>query len=82
MIESQGAGQGEPELMPLAVSSVRIVLWAQLCWVVALALIVAVPALHQGPRDWWPWVPVAGLVLGFLGIGYVRRGRGNASDAG
>jgi len=90
VIESQGAerasadpaGRDDAELQPLAVSSVRVVLWGQLGWVVALVLILAVPALHHGPRDWWPWVPVAGLVLGFLGIAYVRRGRGNASHAG
>jgi hypothetical protein len=40
-----------------------------------------VPALHEGERDWWPWVPVAGIVLGLAGFSYVRRGRGNAADA-
>ena len=82
MSESQPTpdGPGE-ELKPLAVSTARVVLWGQLGWVVALAVILAVPALHEGDRDWWPWVPVAGIVLGFIGFSYVRRGRGNAAGA-
>lgn len=75
-----GPDQGE-ELKPLAVSTARIVVWAQLGWVLALAVILAVPALHEGQRDWWPWVPVAGIVLGLIGFSYVRRGRGNAAGA-
>jgi hypothetical protein len=89
MSESQPTEVGPPgndpdrveELMPLAVSTTRIVLWGELGWVVALVLILAVPALHEGGRDWWPWVPVAGIVLGLLGLSYVRRGRGNAAGA-
>ena len=69
------------ELQPLAVPTARVVLWCQLGWVLALAVILAVPALHEGERDWWPWVPVAGIVLGFVGFTYVRRGRGNAAGA-
>jgi hypothetical protein len=77
---SSTPGQGE-ELKPLAVSTVRVVLWGELAWVVALAVLLAVPALHEGERDWWPWVPVAGIVLGLAGFSSVRRGRGNAADA-
>ena len=80
-----GPGDGHPEpgqeLKPLAVSSARVVLWGSLGWVLALAVILAVPSLHEGERDWWPWVPVAGIVLGLIGFTYVRRGRGNAADA-
>ncbi|KGN30622.1 hypothetical protein N802_06395 [Knoellia sinensis KCTC 19936] len=50
-------------------------------WGVALVLTLLVPALHEGDRSWWPWACVAGLVLGTVGLLYVRRGRGNASDA-
>ena len=90
MSESQPtAGQAagatpEPgdELKPLAVSTVRVILWGQLGWVLALAVFLAVPSLHEGERDWWPWVPVTGLVLGLIGYLYVRRGRGNAAGAG
>jgi hypothetical protein len=74
-------GAAVEELQPLAVSTPRVVLWGELAWVVALAVILAVPSLHEGERDWWPWVPVAGLVLGLIGFSYVRRGRGNAAGA-
>ncbi|MBC9822212.1 DUF2530 domain-containing protein [Terrabacter sp. MAHUQ-38] len=50
-------------------------------WVVALVITLAVPALHEGGRDWWPWACVAGVLLGGMGWAYVRRGRGNARDA-
>jgi hypothetical protein len=69
------------ELRPLPVSSARIVLWGNAVWAVALVVTLAVPELHEGERGWWPWTCVAGIVLGFLGYVYVRRGRGNASDA-
>ncbi|WP_457254690.1 DUF2530 domain-containing protein [Pedococcus sp. P5_B7] len=87
MSESQGRarpgteGEPEAELEPLAVSTARVVLWGELAWVVALAVILAVPSLHEGERDWWPWVPVAGIALGLIGFSYVRRGRGNAAGA-
>lgn len=70
------------ELKPLAVSTVRVIMWGQLGWVLALAVVLAVPSLHEDERDWWPWVPVTGLVLGLVGYLYVRRGRGNAAGAG
>jgi hypothetical protein len=70
---------GEPQ--PLQVSTARVVLWGIGAWAVALAVTLAVPALHTGSRDWWPWTCVAGIVLGFIGYSYVRRGRGNAADA-
>jgi len=50
-------------------------------WALALVVTLLVPALHTGPRHWWPWVCVAGIALGFVGWTYVRRGRGNAADA-
>ena len=69
----------EPE--PLPWRTTRVVLWGIGLWALALALTLAVPALHAGDRSWWPWSCVAGIVLGLLGYSYVRRGRGNASDA-
>ena len=41
---------------------------------------LVVPALHEGARDWWPWVCVS-AVGGGLALVYVRRGRGNAETA-
>jgi hypothetical protein len=71
---------GRP-IEPLAVPTVRIVRAGIACWVLALAVTLLVPALRTGERDWWPWACVAGALLGGLGYAYVRRGRGNASDA-
>ncbi|AXG15220.1 DUF2530 domain-containing protein [Intrasporangium calvum] len=59
----------------------RIIEWGVVGWAVALVATLAVPALHAGDRDWWPWACVAGIVLGGIGWLYVRRGRGNAEDA-
>ena len=75
-----GAVEAEP-LQPLAVSSARVALWGAVAWLVALVLTLAVPALHEGDRHWWPWTCVAGVAIGALGLAYIRRGRGNASDA-
>jgi hypothetical protein len=74
------AGTGA-ELEPLAWSTGRIVLGGIAAWVVALVVTLVVPDLHTGGRSWWPWCCVAGILLGFLGYCYVRRGRGNARGA-
>lgn len=50
-------------------------------WLLALVLTLLVPALHTGDRSYWPWTCIAGVVLGFIGWLYVRRGRGNAENA-
>lgn len=70
-----------PPIAPLAVPTVLIIRVGLACWVLALAVTLAVPALRTGERDWWPWACVSGLVLGSLGYAYVHRGRGNAADA-
>jgi hypothetical protein len=75
------AAGGSAPLQPLAVSSARVALWGAVAWLVALVLTLAVPALHEGDRHWWPWTCVAGVAIGALGLAYIRRGRGNASDA-
>jgi hypothetical protein len=76
-----GSPDAAEELQPLAWSTGRIVLGGIGAWVVALVVTLVVPSLHTGDRSWWPWCCVAGIVLGFLGYTYVRRGRGNAADA-
>ena len=68
-------------LEPLPVPMPRIIEVGLGLWLVALVVILIVPTLHEGPRSWWPWGAVAGLGLGLVGYAYVRRGRGNASDA-
>ncbi|MEO7745218.1 MAG: DUF2530 domain-containing protein [Actinomycetota bacterium] len=66
---------------PLGVDVPRVVLAGIVGWAIALAVTLLVPALHTGRRDWWPWACVAGVVIGALGLAYVRRGRGNAAAA-
>ena len=70
-----------PEPAPLPVSTSTVILAGVAMWVLALVVTLAVPALHEGDRSWWPWTCVAGAVLGMAGWAYVRRGRGNASAA-
>ena len=77
----EATSQPGDELKPLAVSTARVIMWGQVGWVLALVVILVVPSLHRDERDWWPWVPVAGLALGLIGYLYVRRGRGNAAGA-
>ena len=66
-------------LEPLSVDTAHVILAGTLAWAVALVATLAVPALHTGERSWWPWACVTGLVLGAVGLAYVRRGRGNAA---
>jgi hypothetical protein len=73
--------QDAEPLAPIAVDTARIVMVGTACWALALVITLAVPSLHSGDRDWWPWTCVAGLVLGLLGLAYVLRGRGNAAGA-
>ncbi|MGC5582877.1 DUF2530 domain-containing protein [Ornithinimicrobium sp. W1665] len=63
------------------VRTVVLVRWGLLLWAVALLLLLLVPALRSDGREWWVWIPVAGLVGGALGHVYLTRGRGNAEMA-
>lgn len=71
----------EEVLAPVHVPMLKVVEAGMVLWAVALAITLLVPALHEGPRAWWPWICVSGIVLGGIGWLYVRRGRGNAADA-
>ena len=85
MSDAEGAGERKVEvekLEALQVPTQRIIAIGLALWLVALVVTLVVPALHTGSRDWWPWACVAGFVLGSIGFLYVRRGRGNAHDAG
>ncbi|MGB7449691.1 MAG: DUF2530 domain-containing protein [Ornithinimicrobium sp.] len=85
--EPWSSSRERPEERPgLAPKEVRIptlliVRVAMGIWLVALAVLWAVPALSAGDRSWWPWVPVAGLAVGIFGHVYVTRGRGHASGS-
>lgn len=68
-------------LAPARVDTFPIIVAGTVCWLVALVVTLLVPSWHTGDRDWWPWACVTGLVLGGIGLIYVRRGRGNASGA-
>ncbi len=68
-------------LEPLSVDTVHVILAGTLVWALALVITLAVAALHTGERSWWPWACVTGLVLGAIGLVYVRRGRGKAAGA-
>lgn len=61
--------------------TITLVRWGILAWAVALVVVLLTPAVRTGERDWWVWVPVAGVVLGALGYAYLRRGKGNAAQA-
>ncbi|MFW5473810.1 DUF2530 domain-containing protein [Knoellia sp. CPCC 206450] len=74
--------EGVEVLRAMQVPTQRIIAVGLALWAVALVVTLLVPALHEGDRSWWPWACVAGLVLGAIGFAYVRRGRGNAHDAG
>ena len=67
---------------PLAIDTIHVVLAGLTVWAVALLVTLVVPALHSGDRDWWPWTCVAGLVIGALGLIYIRRGRASAAQRG
>jgi hypothetical protein len=77
----QAPATPHPELQPLAVDSVRIVVGGTALFAVALVITLLVPTLHSGDRDWWPWACVSGLALGLIGLAYILRGRGNAAGA-
>lgn len=70
-----------PEPEPLRVDTDKILAAGIAIWCIALVATLIVPWLHEGDRDWWPWVCVAAIVGGALALAYVRRGRGNASEA-
>jgi len=79
---SVGGAAGAPDrLRPVDVPTGRVVLVGLALWALALVVVLAVPALHEGARSWWPWACVSGLGLGLLGYTYLRRGRGNAAGA-
>jgi hypothetical protein len=59
----------------------RIVEVGMVVWAVALVVCLVVPTLREGSRSWWPWCCGTGIVLGAIGLAYLRRGRGNAAEA-
>lgn len=72
---------GEVRPPEVTLRTITLVRWGLVAWAMVLAVLLLVPSLRTGERSWWPWVPVAGIALGALGYAYLRRGRGNASEA-
>lgn len=77
--EPSDHGQIRPPVVTLR--TITLVGWGILAWALTLAVLVLVPSLRAGERSWWVWVPVAGIALGAVGYGYLRRGKGNAAEA-
>jgi hypothetical protein len=75
-----GVSPEEPE--PIAIDTVKVVQIGTALWGLALVVTLFAPTLHEGDRHWWPWACVAGFLGGWLGLLYVRRGRGNAATSG
>lgn len=75
-----GPVEAPPELAPFQVNLPRVVTIGTAAWLVALVLTLAIPALHRDDRDWWPWAALTGVLLGLVGLAYLRRGRGNIAD--
>lgn len=69
----------QPPEVPLR--TVTLVRWGIVAWALVLLVLLFVPSIRGGERDWWLWVPVAGMLLGAVGYLYLRRGRGNAAMA-
>jgi len=69
------------ELQPLDVDIARVLEIGIALWGAALLGSLLVPALHQGDRQWWPWVCAAALVGGAIALLYVRRGPGRSAGS-
>lgn len=78
---TQAGSLDDVEAPEVTLRTIRVVHWGMLLWLVALVVVLAVPSLREGDREWWVWVPVAGIGLGIIGHVYLARGRGNAADA-
>ena len=77
----QPAPGGQIRPPEVTLRTITLVGWGILAWAVVLLVLLIVPSLRTGERSWWVWVPVAGIALGVLGYGYLRRGKGNAAEA-
>ncbi|WP_245988253.1 DUF2530 domain-containing protein [Flexivirga caeni] len=81
MNDSEAEEPNADDLLPVKIDVLRVVEIGVALWVIALVVTLVIPALHRDGHDWWPWTCVAGAVLGGIGWGYLRRGRGNAAAA-
>lgn len=72
----QRSADRRPDPEPLPTDDRVPVLAGMVAWAVLLAAFLLTRGRLIGAgRGWWVWVPVAGLVLGVLGLRYVSRTR-------
>ena len=70
------------EVKPLDLSGIATVIVGIVAWAIAfVVLLIFRDELEKDGLEWWLWVPVAGIGLGFIGLWYCRR-RWNAIKAG
>lgn len=62
------------EVKPLDLSGISTVITGIAAWFVAfVAVLIFYDELEKEGLDWWLWVTVAGIGLGFIGLWYCRR---------
>ena len=68
------AADRRPDPPPMRSDDLRVGLVGTGIWVVLLvAAVLARGWLEDPGRGWWVWVPVAGVVIGLWGSGYIWR---------
>jgi len=73
--------QRRPDPPPLPTNDRRTVVVGTIVWGVLLVGAVAVHGrLQASGRGWWVWVPVAGVLLGLIGLRLVSRRRRGVRD--
>jgi Protein of unknown function (DUF2530) len=74
---------GTRELKPMEVDLNRIVLLGTVLYaIVAIVLLPLQSSLNHDGHGRWPWIAVSGVVLGLLGLTYLkRRDRAIARDS-
>ncbi len=69
-----------PDPAPLVTDDRRALLVGTLVWGVLLVAAVATRShLQADGHGWWVWTPVAGIIMGLLGLRYVTRRRARAA---
>lgn len=61
----------QPEV--LQIRSGLVVVVGMALWAVALVATLVIPSLREGDRWWWPWVCVAAIALGPVGLAMMPR---------
>jgi hypothetical protein len=68
-----GSRDRRPDPEPLSTNDRATVLVGMVGWVILWTLAVVFrDQLNAAGHDWWIWTPPAGIVLGLIGLVYVR----------